>query len=93
MGRGGDIFASRAASMTSEIDKKERRRGPSIKDGAVLDTGFLLDIVETGMWMWITRTLMTVKLTVSVYPAPAEISTAILCPVQTRTNGTYYKET
>lgn len=50
MGRGGDICASRAASVTSEIDKMERRRESSIKDGALLDTGFLVDIVvETGM--------------------------------------------
>lgn len=94
MVRGTDIYASRAASMTSKADKKERRRGwPSIKDGALLDTasGFLSDIVEAGMW--ITRTLMTVKLTVSVYPAPAEISNREPSPNSNKTERTTKKAT
>jgi len=88
MGRGADVCASRAASMTSKTYKKERRRGPSIKDGVLFDTGFLLDIVGTGVW--ITRTLMSVKLTVRRISCPRRDQQSS-CPVQTRTERTTKK--
>ena len=74
MGRGANIYASRAASVTSKTDKKGRRTGPRIKNGLLLDTGSLLDIVEkTGTW--ITRR-MTAKLRSAI---------TCTCPVRTRT--------